>query len=223
MARMSAAREDVYSRLFEKIVQGEYTTGTRLKEDELAGEFDISRTTIRAALRQLAQDGLLELAPNKGARVVGFTVDDIEEIYDIRKSLETLALTTAVPRISIDGLLQLRAEFVASADDPDPLKHEALDARLHDFIARASGKRRLVQIINQLGRLVREHRDLGFRNPEVRSEALESHLKLIDALCVRDLGRAVELMEEHLDGAKRNWVRLVAARHGAGVMPEGRR
>ena len=82
----------MYRTVFDRIVHGRYGPDTWLREGALANEFGLSRTPVREALRQLEQDGLLEIIPNRGARVFGFTADELEQLYEIRLSLELLAL-----------------------------------------------------------------------------------------------------------------------------------
>ena len=206
---MNTAMSSIYSTLFDKILKNTYKQGVRLKEDDLSTEFHISRTPVREALRLLSQDGLVELSPNKGAKVVGFTVDDVEEIYEIRKSLEAQALKYSAPSLSINGLKQIRDEIVAAADCPEGATHEALDARLHNYFITASGKRRLTGILNQMVRLIQQFRDLGFKDPTVRAAALRAHLDLIDALCVRNLDHALRVLDEHLEASKKNAISLI--------------
>ena len=86
----------IYNTLFERIISGEYKTETILKEEELAKEFKVSRTPVRDALKLLEFDGLIKIQPKKGNLVLGFSIDDAEEIYDIRKALEVLALKKAI-------------------------------------------------------------------------------------------------------------------------------
>ena len=101
----------IYAVLFDGIVSGEYPPNTRLKEEALAQKFEVSRTPIRVTLRQLEQDGLVEIMPKRGARVVGFSVDDVEEVYDIRKSLEIQALKTSATYLNIQGLIEIRTKM----------------------------------------------------------------------------------------------------------------
>jgi DNA-binding GntR family transcriptional regulator len=206
--------------MFDKIILGTLAHGVRLREDELSAEYQASRTPVREALRLLAQDGLVELVPNKGATVIGFTIDDVEEIYEIRKSLEAQALKSSVQNLSINGLKEIRDALLGSADCPDGSVHEALDARLHNYFVTGSGKRRLVSILNQMCRLIQRFRDLGYKDPVVRAAALRSHVELIDALCLRDAERALGILSDHLEESKKNALSLIMkgswGREGAG-------
>lgn len=193
---------EIYTTLFNRIIKGEFPANTRLKEDELAEEFKVSRTPIRETLRLLQQDGLIEILPNRGARVYGFTVDDLEDIYEIRRVLEVLALDFAVPSMSINGLVELREAIEASRDVDDADNHAALDARLHGYIIESSRRRRLINMLNQLFHLMQTFRELGFRDMQVQKSTYEEHLELIDALSVRDISVAKEVLTRHIRNSK---------------------
>ena len=200
---------DVYATLFERIIAGQYRADTRLKEEELAEEFGISRTPVREALRQLAQDGLVQILPKRGTRVIGFTVDDVEEIYEIRKSLEVQALHSSIPFLSIQGLKSIRDELLALANTNDPHLHESVDARLHNYFIDSSKKKRLISLLSQMFRLIQRFRDLGFSDPQVRKTALRAHLDLLEALSMRDLDKAEQVLKAHIDESKKNAVSLI--------------
>ena len=195
--------QQTYTILFDRIIAGEYNPDTRLKEEALAQEFGVSRTPIREVLRQLEQDGLVEILQNKGARIIGFTADDVEEIYEIRKSLELLCLDVAVPVLSIDALMTIRREIVGNLNVHDFAVHTALDAKLHNYFIEASNKRRLISMLKQLFRLIQSFRELGFQDPKVRETAEKEHLNLIDALCIRDLTAAKDILARHIQTSTR--------------------
>ena len=84
-------RGKVYDRIREDILNGVYKEHEELKEATLGEKMGVSRTPVREALRQLELEGLVEIIPNKGARVTGITKKDIEDIYQIRYLLEGLS------------------------------------------------------------------------------------------------------------------------------------
>ena len=92
--------EQVYLSLEEAIIAGEYKTGDSLTEMSLSKKLGVSRTPIRAALTRLSKEGLVEIAPNRGAVVVGVTDEDLSDVYRIRIRLEGLASAMAAARIS---------------------------------------------------------------------------------------------------------------------------
>ena len=197
---------EIYSTLFERVVKANYSPDKHLKEQDLAGEFGISRTPVREALRQLAEDGLVEILPKRGARVIGFTADDVEEIYDIRLSLELLSLRYAGRLLSIERLREIRGEVREPEKSTDYAAHEAVDTKFHNYIIDASGKRRIISTLRRMFRLIQHFRELGFQDSSVRKLAAEEHLEMIDALCVRDLPRAESALKNHIERSKSNAV-----------------
>jgi DNA-binding GntR family transcriptional regulator len=193
---------DIYSTLFNKIISGEYPAGTRLKEESIATEFNISRTPVRAVLQQLEQDGLISVFPNKGARILPFTADEIEEIYEIRKTLELLCLDISSTILSVQQLLELKKEILENRKSEDIQVQTKLDAKLHSLIIDSTKKKRLINMLNQLFRLIQSFRSLGFMYKESQESSIKEHLDILDALIRRDISVAKELMKKHIDNAK---------------------
>ncbi len=193
---------DIYSILFNKIILGEYPAGIRLKEESLATEFNISRTPVRSVLQQLEQDGLIQIFPNRGAIVLPFSADEIEEIYEIRKSLELLCLEISAPILSVQKLIELKKSLIENANNEDIHVHTELDARIHYYIINSTGKKRLIEMLNQLFRLIQSFRSLGFMDKETKESTINEHVEILDALCRRDIALAKELMRKHIDNSK---------------------
>jgi len=194
----------IYEILFNKIIHGEYPINSRLREEELAEAHNVSRTPVREALRDLEKDGLIEMLTNRDTRVVGLTVDDVEEVFQIRKVLETLALRFAIQNLSIGRLQEIRSEISRISESEDFLEHERVDAKLHNYIIEASNKKRMLAILRQLFRLIQRFRQLGFKDRKVRTQATQDHLALIDALVFRDLAKAEEILGRHIERSKIN-------------------
>jgi len=193
--------DEIYSIIFNRIISGKYPAGTWLKQDNLAQEFNISRTPIRTVLQHLDQDGLVELVPQKGATVLPFTADEIEEIYEIRKSLELLCLDISASTLSIHKLLELKERILANTNS-DLQTLVELDAELHTYIIYSTGKKRLISILDQVFRLIQMFRNMGLADEDSKKSALSDHIKIINALCRRDFADAKELMKKHIDNSK---------------------
>ena len=84
--------DEIVDIIRERILKGEYKIGEKIKENRIATELKVSRTPIREAFKQLENEGLIDYIPNRGCFAKGFTRQDIEDIYAVRKSLEILAL-----------------------------------------------------------------------------------------------------------------------------------
>lgn len=199
--------------LFDRILQGKYPADTWLKEDALAEEFNVSRTPIRQILRQLEQDGLIEIILKRGARIFPFTADDIEEIFEIRQSLEILALEMSAPTLKINDLMEIRGKIENIAQTQDSKKHTDMDEMFHKYYIETSRKKRLISMLHQLYRLIQRFRELGFRNSEVRKLATREHLAILDALCLRDVVQAKQLLENHLQQSKTRLISILINRH----------
>ncbi len=194
--------EDIYSEMFDKIISGEYPEGTHLKQEDIAREFKISRTPVRIVLQQLDQDGLLQFTPNKGAKVLPFSADEIEEIYEIRKSLELLCMDISAPVLSIHKLLELKKDVLENLQNNDGGVLANLDGRLHSYIIESTKKKRLIFMLNQLYRLLQKFRTLGYQKSEIRHQALHEHIEIIDMLCLRDTVNAKAFMKKHIENSK---------------------
>jgi len=193
---------DVYSTLFNRIVLGEYPAGIRLKEESLAIEFNISRTPVRSVLQQLEQDGLIQILRNKGAVVLPFSADEVDEIYEIRKSLELLCLEISAPILSVRKLIELKKRLLENVNNEDIQMQTDLDAEIHAYIINSTGKKRLINMLNQLFRFIQSFRSLGFMDPETKESTLKEHLEILDTMCRRDTALAKELMRKHIDNSK---------------------
>ena len=100
---------DVVSGIRDLIIKGELAPGSRVPERVLCEKFGVSRTPLREALKVLASEGLIDLLPNRGARIVDLTEDDIEEMFQVMGALESLAGELAARKITEEDLAELRA------------------------------------------------------------------------------------------------------------------
>ena len=202
-------KDTIYTQLFNRIMDSVYPRGVRLKEAELASEFNVSRTPIREVLQLLAQDGMIILHPHRGATVRPLTADDIEEIYEIRKSLEPLALGFSVPKLNLHRLKELRDQIISQSKETNLELLSAADFDLHAYIVDQSGKHRLSNMINQLYRLMQRFRYIGFHLPHVSQRVTQEHLDLLDALLVRDAETARHHLEEHIENSKKATLQFI--------------
>ncbi len=193
---------DVYATLFDRIVAGELAAGARLKEVALAEEFGISRTPVREALRQLTNDGLVEILPAQGARVTGFSADDIEDVYDIRMALELLALDLNGHALRLQPLTEWRERLRQADLENDTEAHIEIDALLHRYVVASTHRRYLLHVYDEMGRLMQRFRHLGFRNRAVLERATSEHTALLEALLVRDIATAHEVLKAHIRNSK---------------------
>ena len=163
IARQSL-HDAVTARLRDMIVEGEYPPGSRLPERVLCETFGISRTPLREALKVLASEGLLELAPNRGARVAGLTADDVDELFPVMGALEALAGELACARITDTELAEIRAlhyQMVLHHKRGERPPYFDLNQQIHEKILEAARNLTLTASYTNLsGRIRRARRPL---------------------------------------------------------------
>jgi DNA-binding GntR family transcriptional regulator len=225
MNRQSAKRRGahalIYDRVCERVLHGDWPAGTRLKEEEIAKEFAVSRTPIREVFRLLAADGLIRLIRNRGAMVTGFTTADIEDLYDIRRELELLVIECAGGHLPLAKLQEWHREMVALRNSSDPAAHTEWDYRFHDWLHESAGRRRLSDLLRQQCRLMQHFRHLGFRSPAQRRKVSEEHLAIIEALLRRDVQGAKAAMVVHLINSKLLIMRWMSSARPEQTVPSG--
>lgn len=96
MAGEASLAEEVAEVLRTRIINGEYAIGEKLMESKVANELKVSRTPVREAFGELLKEELVEYIPNKGFFAMGFTMKDMADVYDVRASVEQLAIRRAV-------------------------------------------------------------------------------------------------------------------------------
>jgi DNA-binding GntR family transcriptional regulator len=208
---MTQAGDLAYSTLRSGILDGRYPPGERLGEIEVAAEIGLSRTPVREALRRLGSEGLVDVLPNRGARVRTWTVDDLEQTYELRAVLEGLGARRAAGRISAEQLAELDrlADEMVGCDpslgrrpagDFDDLA--ARNARFHAVIVEASGSDRLAATLAGLIQLPLVMRTYRRYTPAALARSHAHHRELVDALAARDGVWAESVMRSHVLAAR---------------------
>lgn len=190
-----------YRRLREAILAGLLNPETRINEAELADAWQVSRTPIRDALRRLAAEGLVEPAPGRGMVVTRLSLDDAEELYEVREALEARAARLAAERGGGDlpGTLNaLIKAFGAALKDGDTERLLALDAEFHAAIASAGRNARLQRLIEQLRAQTHAARVRTLRVRGRAQRTFRELARLAGAIRTRDASRAEAAMREHL-------------------------
>ena len=187
--------ESIHALLRKRILNNEIPAGTPLLEVSLSEEFGVSRTTVRAAIRELQAERLVEVTPRRGTMVTRMSETDVAEVCFARYLLESVALRTLTPkdrRGLADRMGVVVAEMGACADKGDTAGVVEADTSLHREIVATSGHPLIVEMWSglngQMGSLMRsalDRQQIGLR------EAVGMHEDLVTAF--RELARpAVE-------------------------------
>jgi len=207
-----ALRHDVYDQLLQAIVSGEFEAGEHLDEKELADNFGISRTPLREAINRLVHDGLILEIPFKGSFVRKFTPQEVNDIYEVRKTLEVLAICMAVRNMSEDELNEITAivnKIAAAQESGYLLAYSELDTAFHEKLALFSRNKTLVRMLESLGIQIRVIRHMANKNKEVVSRSQFERVRILEALQQRNEAKAAAFMEEHIDNIRRDVVSIL--------------
>lgn len=172
--------------LREMIFAGELPAGSDHLESELAAQLGMSRTPIREAALTLEGQGLLEMRPRKGVRILPVSPDDMREIYDILTELESLAARQAAERQLPDGELAGLALAIAdmdrALDGPDLDAWAEADARFHSELVRLGGNSRIQMVVSMMSDQVRRARTVTLHMRPPPSQSNQDHRRVYEAI-----------------------------------------
>ena len=190
-------RSQTRDEIRQRIIDGRLTPGTRIVERELAAELQVSRVPVREALRMLESEGFLEVVPRRGVVVKRMTRRDVEELFDVRQSLEVLATRRATERITAEDLARLRSildgvDRAIAADDTEEIGRG--NEKFHDAIIAMADTNLLAAMLEPLqGRL-----HWLFRQNQNADELQREHRTLYDAIASGDPERAAAQALAHV-------------------------
>ena len=191
----------IFNRIRDDILSGNYTPGEELKEAPLGKQLGVSRTPVREALRQLDLEGLVEIAPNRGAKVIGISRKDVEDIYHMRARLEGLAARKAAEQIKEEELAELEEVILLSefhVKKPESKQMVRLDGRFHEIMYRASGSRMLEHVLPDFLHYVKMARSHSVKTEHRAQESVKEHKRILEAIRQRDGDLAEQLANEHI-------------------------
>jgi DNA-binding GntR family transcriptional regulator len=223
VTRSLTSAERALHALRELILGGELTPGARLGEVELADRLGVSRTPVREALSRLAAEGIVEIQPNRGARVATWTVAELEGVFELRSTIEPLLTAYAVPQATAADIEELDDLAHRMADVGCPGPRQNLDALVplnrafHDRLVALAGHPTLATAL--AGAI---HPPIVLRNFHAYDEAslrrsLAHHAEIVAALRAGDATWARAVMTAHIHNARAVMVR--AATEAAGAEP----
>jgi DNA-binding GntR family transcriptional regulator len=195
--------DEVLARLREFIVEGNLAPGARVPERLLCERFGISRTPLREALKVLASEGLIDLLPNRGARVRRIGEQEIVELFDVMGGLEALAGRLACERITDEAFAEierLHHEMYGYYLRRDLHGYFACNQAIHDRIVAAAGNGPLsATYAGFTGRLRRARYSANLdANRDRWGEAMREHEEILDALRRRAGAELSDILFRHL-------------------------
>ncbi len=191
----------VQRELERRILAGDLEPGDKLNEEALAAQFNVSRGPVREAFRALESAGLVRTEKNRGVFVRQVSIEDADEIYEVRAGLDELIGRLLAPRIQPGQLAQLRElmkKMQQAARARSVAQYYPLNVQFHDLLAEFTGNGTL---LNHYRRLVNElhlyRRETLARGADSFPISTREHAAIVDALARRDGDRAGTLMYDH--------------------------
>jgi DNA-binding GntR family transcriptional regulator len=191
----------VYEHLREEILADRLSPGTELSEVALSKDLAISRGPIREAMGRLAAEGLITVHPRRRAEVRSLTPQELIDAYQVRESLEVLAVRLAIPRVTeadlarLDQLINQMTEHVAANAVREFF---AINVEFHETMCELSGNKKLQEVHHRLeGEIGRfQARTLALRGS--LKDSLTEHRAILAAMRLRDAEKAAELAAAHV-------------------------
>lgn len=195
-------REKVYDTLKELIIDGVIAPGERIIETEYSEKFQISRTPIREAIRMLELEGLVESNSKGGVTVKKISKNEIYEVYKIRIALEGVVLEESIQKATASDIKKLEKVL---KDTNKALKKDNIDdiislfsvfnSTLYD-IAKFP---KVTEMITNINFYLKRFRKLSIENPKRKIDAFDDHVKIVEAIKIKDLNTALEINKAHLE------------------------
>ncbi|MEA2015291.1 MAG: GntR family transcriptional regulator [Actinomycetota bacterium] len=198
-------KDRAYQNLKLQIIRGNLKPGIRLLEEELSKAMNISRAPIREAFNRLEKEGFVTIIPRKGAAVSKITTQIIEDIFEIRESLESLAVKKSIGKISIKKLEEVRDGFKKFINKPtnaeNCIQYLTLDKKFHDLLSQNCGNEKLIELLANLQEQIHWLRNISLKRITFASSVRE-HLAIIEALKKNDEELILNALLQHLERAK---------------------
>jgi DNA-binding GntR family transcriptional regulator len=189
-----------YESIWEKITTLELAPGTLINEQDLAEELQIGVVPVREAVRLLAHENLVNITPRHGLYVADVNIPDLEQLSEMRLSLEALSAHLAAQRATSDDLVVLEALRHEQATVPpsDSLRLFDVDHKFHQAVAQAAHNKYLAQTLDRLFGLSRRLWYLALPQLGYLPAAVETHLSLVEAIKAGDADAAEQIMRDHV-------------------------
>lgn len=200
-----STHQGIYERIRDDITFGHLLPGERLTEIKLSGMYQISRSPIREALRQLQSDGLIRFERNKGMEVTKLSIEKVAEIYDVRALQEGFAVRISIEHLDagdIRNLTALHKALIAAAGNRDMRQWIDKNSAFHAYFRDKAGNETLNQLILMLKRRTFIYQRMSLSFDRYYDVYIDHHANILDACRNRDHDRAEFAMRAHVMATK---------------------
>ncbi|MDQ1145734.1 DNA-binding GntR family transcriptional regulator [Bacillus sp. SORGH_AS 510] len=205
-------RERVYLHIKDLILEGEFKTGDRLVERELAERLNISRTPIREALFRLESQGFVKTVPRKGVIVADISEKEIIEVFTILSSLEVLAAKLAAQKLDDDTRNKFM-DYIKKVEDclkdENDSNFSHLHGELNHLLYSSAKNSKLYEMLSGLSDYIRAFAKTGYRNPGRPKQSMEEHLRIMEAIVNQEVEMAEYLTKIHIENSRKAYIEAV--------------
>ncbi|MEH7239497.1 GntR family transcriptional regulator [Bacillus sp. JJ1562] len=197
-------KDHAYKEIKKGIIQHKVEPGSMLYERSLSESLGISRTPLKLALQQLELEGWIQSVPRKGIVVQTINRHDVDEVFQLRKANEVLAIELLIPLLDDETIAKIEKVDKQLFDiKEDPIKFMYSDSSFHLFLAELSQNLRLYQLIQNLTDHVNWYGLIALKAGISLDEVSDEHKSIIEGLKARNLRQTTEAVLNHLDHSHR--------------------
>jgi len=205
-SKVSSLPQDLFIRLRDDILRGKFPEGAKLSEQSICDEYMVSRTPVREAFQKLELEGIISIIPNRGAFVSALSKQDVDDVYEIMKALESVAVKLAIDRISEEEIKSLQEtyelmEFYTVKADLEKLA--VMNERFHNLIYEATTNSMIIQTLSSCQARVRNNRFRKTRGTDYLEEELAEHEAIFMAILAHDKDTAAAASVRHIRNGKK--------------------
>ncbi|BBY15783.1 GntR family transcriptional regulator [Mycolicibacterium litorale] len=197
MAYTSAASR-IAAELRTEILHGQIAPGSRLSQLHIAERFGVSRIPVRDALQMLAGEGLVHPSSNATAVVIGMSIPELQELYELREAVEPVATQIAVPKVGRADILMMRKQMTVMESSSETPIWLAANAEFHAAIYKRAGRPRMIDLVEQLRRLTDRYLYMHLEVIGQTEHLHAEHAAILSAVESGDPALAAQLTREHL-------------------------
>ncbi|MEW6663067.1 MAG: GntR family transcriptional regulator [Bacillota bacterium] len=213
--KKSNLAQTAYVQIKEAIIYAKFKPGDYLSENMLADVLEMSRTPVREALKELANENLVEIVPGRGACVKEISLKDIKEIYELRKVLECLAAESAVSNITDTEIEELENAWLSiqsKVQQKEQVEWEIVsrcDNKLHNLLIDKCNNSHLKNFMSVLNQQIFRYQLLTAQTLGDVENTIQQHLEIISLLKERNTEQLLPLLRQHIESAQE----IVVKRH----------
>jgi DNA-binding GntR family transcriptional regulator len=202
----------VVDRLREQILSNAYPAGTQLRQDALAASFGVSRIPVREALFQLEAEGLVQMVPHKGAVVTELSLEEVNDVFDLRVLLETRLFRDSLGRLTDEGLDAIdavQARFAVAFRERDHARWGVLNQELHAALYARAALPQTRDVVAALLQKSDRYTRVQLSSDAARRRAEREHATLIALARARRIDEACAFLAGHIEAVRADLLRML--------------